>query len=394
MKSSVLDDMGGAASIKKILVVALCGVGDLLFFLPALKAMRRDFKGAKVDLLVLPNGSRALFANRGLVDEVYEFPRQKWSSGKSGLKAQVELLKAVGAIRKRGYDICIWPYGATTIKKQVLTTLMGTRLNIMHKGERFLGDRAVASKNRLVDYAPLSHGVERNFELLKVLGVELKEKDKEMIFPLSNEETAFGRSYLRSFAGRRLVGFHPGGNVAYNNQRQWEPRKYAKLADKISEIFGSHSFFFGSESEREMLEGVTSSMKSGVTLVTELTLDKVATVINGLDLFVGNNSALIHQASALGVKTVAINGPTDYHHTGPWGRDTHLVRLDIPCSPCYNYNAGQRKECDDNICLKDLSVEDVFEAVNNILKDTKAKKGLMPLVYDIASKVGLSESAL
>jgi len=394
LKSAVLEGLGGAASINKILVVALCGVGDLLFFLPTLKAMRREFKDARVDLLVLPNGSKALFSGRGLVDEVYEFPRQKWAAGRGGLRGQVELLKAVGKVRKRGYDICIWPYGATTIKKQVLTTLMGARLNIMHKGERFMGDRAVASKNRLVDYLPLSHGVERNFELLKEFGIRLTEEEKELIFPLSAEEVAFGDSYLRPFKERRLVGFHPGGNVAYNNQRQWEPAKYAGLADKISDKIGSHSFFFGSESEREMLEDVTRNMKSSVTLVTEFTLDKVASVINGLDIFVGNNSALIHQASSLGVKTVAINGPTDYHHTGPWGRDTHLVRLDIPCSPCYNYNAGQRKECDDNICLKQLSVEDVFKVLDDILKETKHQNEFMPLVYDIPCTAGLTKSAL
>ena len=57
--------------------------------------------------------------------------------------------------------------------------------------------------------------------------------------------------------------------------------------------------------------------------------------IAGLSLFITNDSGPMHIASAFGVKTLAIFGPTNWIETAPYDKEnSRILRLNLPCSPC------------------------------------------------------------
>ena len=57
----------------------------------------------------------------------------------------------------------------------------------------------------------------------------------------------------------------------------------------------------------------------------------------------------------LGRPLVTPYGPTNPDRTGPYQRMQSVLRLDLPCSPCYS------RRCSHQSCLQWLKPEDVVE---------------------------------
>jgi ADP-heptose:LPS heptosyltransferase len=84
------------------------------------------------------------------------------------------------------------------------------------------------------------------------------------------------------------------------------------------------------------------------------------------DVFVSIDTGTMHLAAALGVPTVALFGPTDSAHHGPYGQrgTARVVRSGIACSPC---KKPARKACTLNRCLAELEPKQVLAAVEELL---------------------------
>jgi hypothetical protein len=74
------------------------------------------------------------------------------------------------------------------------------------------------------------------------------------------------------------------------------------------------------------------------------------------DLVIANDSGPMHIAAALGRPLVTLFGPTNPVRTGPYRRDDTILRLDLPCSPCYS------RTCSHQSCLRWLTAEPVLAA--------------------------------
>jgi ADP-heptose:LPS heptosyltransferase len=78
-------------------------------------------------------------------------------------------------------------------------------------------------------------------------------------------------------------------------------------------------------------------------------------VLEGAALVVANDSGPMHIAAALGRPLVTPFGPTSPARTGPYRRPDSVIRLDIPCSPCFS------RTCSHQSCLRWLEVPPVLE---------------------------------
>jgi ADP-heptose:LPS heptosyltransferase len=85
--------------------------------------------------------------------------------------------------------------------------------------------------------------------------------------------------------------------------------------------------------------------------VRGLNLSQLAALLARCDIFLGNDSGVTHLAAALGVKTIAIFGPTNPVQWGPRGRNVSVIAQDVPCSPC---EPSVMKSCPHRRCLTGL----------------------------------------
>jgi heptosyltransferase-2 len=172
---------------------------------------------------------------------------------------------------------------------------------------------------------------------------------------------------------------HPGSG-GYSTARRWAPERFAQLADTLFADVGGQLLLLGGPEEAELHQQILGMLQSDMparSLAGKGSIKVAAAVLELVDLFVGNDSALMHLATAAGTPTVAIFGLTNYKAWGPYtGEKTSqraiVVHLDLPCMPCFyrDHSLGTPEGCATRDCLAMLGVDPVAVAARRMLRDT------------------------
>jgi heptosyltransferase-2 len=169
----------------------------------------------------------------------------------------------------------------------------------------------------------------------------------------------------------RFIGISP--SAAYGTAKQWLPERFRELIKRIiNEMPDMEILLFGSAKEREKITGVIAPIGSGKdrvhNLAGRLSLRESITAISICDVFVSNDSGLMHTASALRVPLAAVFGPTQPHKTAPTDEKDKIDKRvkvlyhRVQCAPCLY------RDCPvDHACMKAVSVDEVWEAINQLL---------------------------
>jgi heptosyltransferase-2 len=157
------------------------------------------------------------------------------------------------------------------------------------------------------------------------------------------------------------VGINPG--AAYGTAKRWIPERYAAVADLLARSSGVRTVILGGPSEQPLGEEIAALMDAkALVLAGRTTLPELLGVLSELTLLITNDSGPMHLAGALGVPQVAIFGPTDARETAPVGKHA-LVREPVSCSPCL------LRECPiDHRCMTRVSVDRVAAEARLLLE--------------------------
>ena len=154
----------------------------------------------------------------------------------------------------------------------------------------------------------------------------------------------------------KVIILHPGSG---SKKKVWPLEHFVSLSKILQDCFGSKILIIFGPAEGAEVEKIFEGMDSRTFIqVKGLSLLQLASVIEGCNLFIGNDSGISHLASALGMPTIALFGPTDPRVWSPRGEKVQVVRTEIPCSPC---NRERLSQCIDAECLKGIKIEDVLE---------------------------------
>jgi lipopolysaccharide heptosyltransferase I len=132
--------------------------------------------------------------------------------------------------------------------------------------------------------------------------------------------------------------------------KQWPPEKFAELAARLRRSMGLETVLLGGAADAE----VAGKIETRFNLVGRTTLPQSIALLERAALVVANDSGPMHIAAALGRPLVALFGPTNPILTGPYGRPGSVLRLDLPCGPCYG------RSCAHHSCMQWLDVEAVL----------------------------------
>ncbi|MFC1646456.1 glycosyltransferase family 9 protein [Candidatus Omnitrophota bacterium] len=138
----------------------------------------------------------------------------------------------------------------------------------------------------------------------------------------------------------------------------WPIDNFPKLSKMLIEK-GIKVILLGTQHSKDKV-GKFPKDKGIVSLVAETNLSQLISLIKRLDILVSGDSAPMHIGSAVGVKTIALFGPTDpIKHTPPGGRVIALVKR-IKCQPCYKRSCINKEKLD---CLNKISIDEVFDLI-------------------------------
>ena len=102
-----------------------------------------------------------------------------------------------------------------------------------------------------------------------------------------------------------------------------------------------------------------------LNLIGKTSLTDLISVTKRLDLLITGDSAPLHVASAAGIKTLALFGPTDPRRHLPPGSGVRALAKTLPCQPCYS---GLCKNPETLACLKRISVQEVYDTAEMMLR--------------------------
>ncbi len=347
----------------KVIITPLFGIGDTLMTTPALRVLKESRPDLEVHYFVMKKSIYELLRTNPYIDRLVYFPMME--AGR--LRSLIFLLKNV-AFR---YDYSLTFYPSNRKDYNLFAFLTFAKERIGHR-YRVCDLRELNwLKNRTLMEEEL-HNVEENIRLLRFLGIdEVKEIPAMDVF-LTPEEVMQGKEEVKRLGGRVKVGMHLGSDPFKNHANKRLPKE--KFLEAVNSFPDFSFILFGTQLEKEENEFLLKNARHGnVILMEGRGIRQVASVIKALDLFISNDSGLMHLAAAVGTPVVAVFGPTNPKHTYPWKVKHRIVSLNLSCSPCFRYSP-RPLSCKEGInfrCVKDIPASAVCRAVEELLQEIK-----------------------
>lgn len=295
---------------RKILVVRIDRIGDLVLTTPFLRNLRESFPGAEIVLLGRCF-AREILAGSKLTDRIWALDDPSDAQRVSGLAGE-------------RFDLALDLHHDYILRPAILTRRARAACSVGFDlaGRGVLFDIAVPGFER-------KHFVDESLDLLRALGHKPKRYPPEIHLPPDAEESA--RRLLANHGVRKpYVVIHPGG---YYPEQRWPAARFTALAQLIRNL-GFQPVILGSRTDQLLINEMTKGMPEPPAVICGAPLGVSAAVIGGSRLFVGNNSGPLHIACALNVPSVSTMGPTDPVRFWPVSGHAQVLRAntvkDIP----------------------------------------------------------------
>lgn len=303
---------------RKILLIRLKGIGDVILSTPLLRALKKSFPGVQVHFLTRPAAAPILRHNP-FVDKVWVHPGKNEPLGR--------LPGFLKGLWSEHYD---WTLDlAAEPRSAWLTLATGAPLRAGYAFRlRKWAFNYVIPKNQVRKYQ-----AEVNLDILRALGVP-DDGNQTQIF-LGPEEIEWAQKAwgLPEWKGQRVkVGINPTGTWS---SKRWPTGYWRTLIGRIGADWGVKPVLVGGPDDGEILREVGSGLEEKILRMPATTLLQAAAFITGLDLIIGNDGTPQHMAQAFGVKSLTLCGP---HWGLGWikaGDPRHrYLQHFLDCGPC------------------------------------------------------------
>jgi heptosyltransferase-2 len=342
------------SEIKRILIIMMGGIGDMILLTPALKALRKAYPSSTLSFLLGPYGAEKVIEGSHLINKKIIIDAEKYK----GIKGKIKLIQE---LRKENFCLSITSTGTNPVKSGLLCYLSGIKYRL---GENIRGKGFFY--NLKIPFNEDSHYVESNLRLIEKLGIKADER-RTYIYR-SSEDKYFASNIIADhhLEEKLLIGIHPGSGIHQAWFKRWPKERFARLADKMIDKYNASVMIFGGAEEVSLGREIKSLMNSSPILMAgKTTLAQTAALIEKCWLFVSNDSGLMHVACAVNTPTIGIYGPTSYKRLGPYSDSAMIISNELDCSPCFKRRKVKCKSLD---CLKLITVEEVLESVESLLR--------------------------
>ena len=352
---------------KKILIINPYGIGDVLFTTPIISNLRRAY----------PKSSIAYLANHRTVDflkfnpditKVFVYNRDEFVEAyrKSPLKFIRKWFEFFNSIKQEGFDLAFDFSLNSTFSFLTAACGIKKRIGYDYRGR----GKFLSNKVQLIGFEG-KHVVDYFLGLLKFVDVPVV--DRHLTLAVPDQDIQWAQDWLdknKVDIHKPLVAVFPGGGASWGNQaryRLWGADKYAHLVDKIIENFDAAIILLGDSKDETLCREVSRLAHFPLyNAVGQTSLLGLAALFKQCRAAIINDAGSVHVAVAVGVKALSIYGPVDPNVYGPYPPEEHVtVQKGLPCQPCYR--RFRMPHCSHISCLRDLSVEEVYRKVQNIL---------------------------
>jgi heptosyltransferase I len=323
---------------RRILIIKPSAIGDVVHALPVLPRLRKRWPAAQITWLVTPTCA-GLVENHPQIDEVILFDRQRLAAWWRKPSAFLELMRFANRLREASFDLVIDLQGL--FRSGWISAVTGAP---WRAGFATAREFAPIFYTQFVDGSVENdHAVERYLKMATALGCE--EGPVEFTFAADDADRAYVDRLIPPDVPYAVL--LPGANW---ETKRWPIDKFAQLVKPIREQFGLACVVAGAGGDAALARPILSDFD----VIGKTNLRQTVALLARSSLVIANDTGPMHIAAALGKPLVTPYGPTSPRRTGPFGRMESVVRLDIPCSPCFS------RTCSHHSCLQWLTVDHVL----------------------------------
>ncbi|MDD5634953.1 MAG: glycosyltransferase family 9 protein, partial [Candidatus Omnitrophica bacterium] len=210
------------------------------------------------------------------------------------------------------------------------------------------------------------HRADQILALAGSVGITRADGTYEYFLTAEDEEKSNTILHEAGGGSGRIIGFNIGGN--------WRPKKWprenflAVAVNLLNRFQDIEIMITGAAKDIKDAKSLANSANSPrcYSVAGETTLNELAALFKKCELVISADSGPLHLASATGVTTVGLFGPTSYKITGPRGVGKNIVvHKEVGCKiPCYS------EKCDNDYeCMKAITVDEVVDAVSKELAE-------------------------
>jgi ADP-heptose:LPS heptosyltransferase len=292
--------------LRRILVIALSGIGDTLIATPLIHELRLQFPEARLEALVRWKGAREMLAGNPHLNAVHQhdfIKAGKWES-----------LRYVAGLRKQNFDLSINTHTQGRRGYRVIARMIGAKLRLSHEYENQNWiDRLLVNHSHPQDYTV--HCVDNNKRLLELIGLKPMLARPEYELYLRPDELDWAANWEREkgLAGQRWLGIHAGSGGTKNLAlRRWPMARYVKLVQELQKLRpGLKAVFFGGPEERAIHEEGRKLLGAAFLNAETPSLRHGAALVGLAHAFVSVDTVFMHLAAARKVpRQFVIETPT------------------------------------------------------------------------------------
>jgi heptosyltransferase-2 len=347
--------------MKKILVIRLSSLGDVVLCTSALDFLRQQLPSAELVFLTKPPYA-ALLQGHPSLSAAWGMDTRGAYAGLSGS------LKMARRIRAEGFDGLLDLHANT--RSRFLSFFSGAPRRSVVKN--------YALNRRLRSWFPgmsltqppdvSRRAVEAAAGLLRL---SAPEKSGPSTLQVSAEAAAWANDFFEAQGlkpGQRLIGIAPGAAWA---TKRWSPGYFAQAVGLLADSDKVRFIFVGDAKDealsREILSYARKGAEQSMLAAGATDLPRLAALIARCEVFLTNDSGPMHVASALGVPVVALFGPTvEAFGFFPRGPKDRVLQKDLNCRPC-SVHGGDLCPIATHECMQGLAPFDVAQAVQQAL---------------------------
>lgn len=364
---------------KRILVVCLDEIGDVVLTTPFIRELRRNFPDSSITFVVKPE-TYNLLEVCPYIDELLIYNRIM-SGCMSKLINQCRAVKlSVDKLLKKNFDLAILPrWDIDGYNGSFLVYFSGAEVRLGYS-EYVAPKKNIYNRNydrlftNLINDKSIKHGVEHNLQVIEFLGGQvendelelwIKDEDKEYANILLEKQEVAENSFL--------TGVGPGALLP---RKRWPVDRFTKIIEKIIQHHSVNVALFGSKNEGEfgkyIEENIGVSYKPRIiNLIGKTTLRQAAAVLQNCKIYVGNDSGLAHIAAAMKVPVVRISswnlsGDKSSQNSNkrfmPWKVKHVDVNPEKPTSPCRGECVSLKPHC-----ILQVQEKDVEKAIDKLI---------------------------
>lgn len=336
---------------KRILIVKLSSIGDVLLATPVARAIRAAMPDSYIAWVVERKSADIVLGNPYL-DEVFVLDRPKGRNFVQNFGRSVRSLLPLGRrLRPLKFDYSLDLQGL--LRAAVVSVLSGARRRVGFCDAREGSPLLYHIRHRPSEQDQTVQ--QRNLGMLRAIGID--SKDTAMYMPIGEQDREFAASFFEE------NGLESGSTVALIPattwpNKHWITERWSEVADVLADKYSVRSVIMGSRADLPMANRIVECSRSKPVVSAGLTtLKQAGAVLELCKASIGVDTGLMHMSVALNRPTAGLFGASRWRCFDKTDRFVWVTK-DFPCSPC-----NRHPTCNDVDCMKAINVQDVEEAV-------------------------------